>query len=258
MPIVDINDPTLWDRQYITPLRADNGVALHYHRARLFETLEPIARAYIAHLGLTAASKVLILGCGYAWSQEWLEAMLPGITVVSVDTSLKIHADKGVGETADIEAAMEAAGIARGSERWNRALASVPDHAQPRARRTVLNEDIGNGGARNRIRSAGGLTGSAKFDWGISENILPWLTDAEAQSLDSAGRNICTNICHLVTEFKVCVNPEPPPIWNWKWCRDTDEPTRPDIEGQPWHTTTSWKRLLPNSTFIAYPSLEAF
>lgn len=258
MPLVDVNDPALWERNYISPLRADNGVVLHYHRARRFEFHESIADAYVRHLGLTPASKVLILGCGYAWSQEWLEAMLPGITVVSVDTSGKIQADKGDSETADIEAAMESAGIVRGSPRWNNALASVPDHAQPKARRTIHDEDVSNGGSRNRLRSAGGLTGSSKFDWGISEEVLPWLTDQECLDLDSAGRNICTNIAHLLTEFKPTVNPEPGQLWNWKWARDTDEPTRADLAAEAWYTTPSWKRLLPNSTIIARPSLEAF
>lgn len=231
MPVVDYHDPWTWASQYNVGLHRDLAVRLHYSRAVLFEGHERVAQGMVNQLALFDTDKVLLVGAGYAWTQEWLEQMLPGIAVVATDVSSKIQGDKDQTEQADVEAALATAGVSQGSPRW---VAALEGADVARSQRPVLADDILTGGGSSAVKKAAGLKGNAKFDWAITEDALPWLTDAECEALHSAAADVGALVCHLVT----------------------DHATPPSAPGN-WKSLQGWKALLPNATILSRHTYEA-
>lgn len=257
MPRVDIHNPSLWEMNYLTPLPHDMEVCLHYSRAGRFDNFRILACSYIEALNLTSTSKILIIGAGYGFTQEWLEKLVPGITVVSTDISDYIQKTKQESETISLKEAMSKIGIEEGSLRWNNILKGVPDHSGPKARVSIYPFNISEITDHKKIKEKAGLT-NQKFTWGITEQVFPWLTDKEAIQMNEASLKICSKTCHFLTEFIFTQGKEPEPIWNWKWARDTDEPTRSDLQNSDWYVSTSWKKLFPGSMIITQGNYKVY
>lgn len=200
------------------------AIELHYNRYVLFPEMLRRARFFIQQFGLTAASKVLVVGCGFGWTVEALTSL--GIPAVGTDVSAYIQGNKSLSEDGDIDTAVRLAGLdptqGEGLVHFNRLRGGGV-----RTNATVLNEDSSTSQSRNRVKTA--LGGSITLI--ITEDIVTSLTDAECAQLQSAivkyGATI--PICHFLTEF---ANPNAPFFFNSKSLAD-------------------WKLVFPTSTIIA-------
>ncbi|HEX9569070.1 MAG TPA: hypothetical protein VF987_05270 [Rhodospirillales bacterium] len=173
-----------------------------------------IIDALIVALGMTPGQKVGVVGCGMGWELERLVDL--GFTVMGVETSAFVAAEKGGSEAADVDAALTAAGYdpSRGEGARQRAAML----AEPRCKvpTLILNEDVNTGRGRNVVRSALGLSGAQKADWGISIGVMQTLTDAEASALNNNMVGICANVAHYITVLPEVENS----IWNKKSAED--------------------------------------
>jgi hypothetical protein len=270
MPIVDANDPTANDGQYNVATgiwlikgqvwrESDPGfmsvmsrfderkeVRLGYGRPMMLGFCENRARLLVAGLELAASDRVLLVGSGFGWLAECLEKQVPGLSVVSLDTSTWVQATKGQTETADIEAAVQAAGILPIMSRYAEVVAALDDGG-PKARVTIGSQDVLRASDRAKLKQAHG-----NFSWAITETMFTWLDDAECVAMDAAMHKLATNVAHMVQPYsaKFDGKVEPEPVWNWKYLEATGQGVRQQLLDQPWYTTSNWKGLLPNSTFL--------
>ena len=198
------------------------AITLHYNRYTLFPEMLRRAKFFIDHFGLTAASRVLIVGCGFGWTVEALNTL--GIAAIGTDVSAYIQGNKGLPEDGDIDTAIRQVGLdptnGEGLAHFNRLRNSV------RTAGTVLNEASTTNQSRNRVKAA--LASDPTLI--VTEDLVTSLTDAECATLQT---NIVRYggtipICHFVTEF---ANPNPPFNFNSKSLED-------------------WKLLFPTSTII--------
>lgn len=262
MPRVDLKDPNVFHDNYRQRasrihelMTGERGVQpdFHIHYCWAQEQFKVRNRALALvkpppFLNLQDGMKILIVGAGFGWLQEALQPLLPNARIRSIDTSPWVHTVKGTDETAEIDQWLDDAGITNASDRANWRARLV--RSGPRDKVGVLNEDMV-GPSRGRVKQALGLQGNAKADWGITEQVLPWLTDAEAQVLSEAMHSVCASVAHILTPFAPSTKTEPGPLWNWKHINRPGEPTRPDLSLQPWYTTTNWKALLPDDAFLS-------
>ncbi len=270
MPIVDANDPTANDGQYnvstgIWLIRGQvwretdpdfmsvmsrfderKEVRLGYGRAMMLGFCENRAKILVAGLGLTASDRVLLVGAGFGWLAECLEDQVPGLSVVSLDTSTWVQATKDQPETSEIEAAVQAAGILPMMSRYAEIVASLDDGG-PKARVPIGAEDVLRGNDRAKLKQAHG-----SFTWAITEVVFTWLDDAECVAMDAAMHKVASKVAHMVqpyaTKFDDSIEPEP--VWNWKHLEATGQGVRQQLLDQPWYTVSNWKALLPGSTFV--------
>lgn len=224
MPIIDASDPACWNLKediyasyWMTFIQ---GVPVSYCRAGFFRPQSFVAQRLIDVLKLTAASRVAIIGAGYGWTAEHLTSTLPGIIVVCTDTSTYLQANKNQPETDYLLSC----GLTPEQ-------VAACDDGGPRCRVQLLDADVLTESGRPQI---------GVCDWLISENILPWLSDGEAQALDAAMSTL-GKTAHYVTPLipqSPTAPPEKAPVWNWKSVED-------------------WKALMPNSTIIPSNGLSA-
>ena len=221
-------DKALFDQAYDNSAEPDGHpntrpeIRLHYNRYVLYAEALRRAQFFVSHFGLTAASKVLLVGAGFGWTAEALTNL--GIEARGTDVSAYIQANKGLSEDAEIAAAVQAAGLSsssgEGLGHFNRLRGDGV-----RTRGTVLNEASNNNASRNRVRNAF----SANLTLVISEDIVTSMSDAECTQLRGFLSNYSVPICHFVTEF---ANPNPPFNFNSKSLAD-------------------WKLMFPADTIIA-------
>lgn len=273
MPRVDLSDPNVFHNNYITNVTRlmaavdgvpntepkDQQVRLNYHYWPEIVKKRHVADGLVnGTLGLTDGMKIIILGGGFGWLQEALEEWITA-DIVTTDTSSYVHANKDLPETDEIVAALDAAGVTDPTKR-NNYLARFDRGA--RSQRTIYNEDMSSGTSRGTIKQALGLQGNAKADYVITEQVLPWLEDSECSVVSNVAHSIANNVVHILTPFFPSSRPEPAPYWNWKHLdlftaiqilgdEYADGHTRPELEAEPWYTTTFWKTLLPNDLFIS-------
>ena len=198
MPLVDPDDTSLWDggpnSLYQHPVytkNADGGWTVSGHRG--FERIElpggglvyvgPDGKKLIAALesiGLIKGQRILLLGAGFGWiAEEFVMAgygpMADGTgngRICALETSAWVHANKNV-----------------------------------HARVAIINADVSVATGRNSIRASFNLTGTAKADWCITEDVLPILVGQgaspngpnEVQPLCQSCRQMAVNIAHMVT-----------------------------------------------------------
>lgn len=221
-------DKSLYDLAYSYDAEPDGhpntrpGIILHYHRYGLFPEMLRRAQFFISLFGLTAASSVLVVGCGFGWTVEALNAL--GIPAVGTDVSAYIQGNKSLSEDSDISAAITAVGLnpttGEGLAHFNRLRSVIRTSAN------VLNEDSTTVKSRNAVKQA--LNGTITLI--ITEDILTSLTDAECVTLQNniVKYGATIPICHFVTEF---ANPNPPFNFNS-------------------HSIAEWKALFPSSTIV--------
>lgn len=246
MPLADFNDPAVWEYNY-HGCPTNTGVRLHgmyratklengWHAAkRILETLHP--------LGLVSNSTVLMVGCGLGFTCEALASDWPnernpqfphtvtGITVIGIDTSTYVQSIKGVPERPRIRQEMIDQGYdPDGGDAP--LLDFIDDNNLPPARVEIHDYDLSTGKGRSDARK---LIGNTTYDWGITDNVLPILSNNEATALTGWGEQCCDNIAHLLTPFL----PELAGDDNWNW-----------------QTVAAWKALLPSTTIISLPTGE--
>lgn len=270
MPLVDANDPTSNDGQYsaetgiwlikgqvwrdtdpgfmqvMSKFHERKEVRLGYGRAMMLGFCESRAKLLISGLGLTASDRVLLVGSAFGWLAECLEDQVPGLSMVSLDTSTWVQATKDQTETAEIEAAVQAAGILPVMGRYAEIVSSLDDGG-PRARVPIGSKNVLRANDRAKLKQAHG-----SFTWAITETMFSWLDDAECIEMDAAMHKMATNVAHMVHPYnhKHDGSVEPEPVWNHKHLEATGQGVRQQLLDQPWYTRASWKGLLPDSTFL--------
>lgn len=150
-------------------------VRLHYN----WGIMQPLQQKWWANLvpllGITAADRVCVIGAGFGWGVEALLAEAPGVTAIGIDISDYINAEKGTDEDADLDAAITAVGLDPATDRGAQIKTRFRRDG-PRAKVTILQEDLSNNGSRNRVRNAiGGLDPT----WIITEDTVQTMPDAE-------------------------------------------------------------------------------
>ena len=262
MPLVDASDPAVYHLNYITegnrlwynhtlnqqiPAGATKLRITYIRFARMIRAKQ-YARGLVDALGLTDGLTIALPGAGFAWLQEEMQLLLPTAKFASFDTGGYVQTTKGTNETDELNANLDAAGITDPGERatWHSRFIT-----EPRSKIEIANEDLQTRQSQRTITGMMDLIGNAKADWSISEQVLPWLDDAECLAFSVDQRTIATNIAHLLTPFlpsKASEQEKNP--WNWKH-QDSLEPTTALLEALPWYTTTSWNDLLPNDLIVA-------
>lgn len=222
--------------------------------ARQFKAAR-VAMELVNGLNISLGQSILLIGSGFGWTHEALQKLLPTSQIVSTDTGGWIKSVKSIDEASEINLALDNAISTKDRSSvfltlekrqvWlDRFLSG------PRATVDVLDESLISSGSRNRVKSQMGVSGSMKVDWAISEQVLPWLDDAECLDLSKNAHSMANNVVHLVRPaIKSHLSEVEPNPWNWKWLDHTD-PTTNLLTAQPWYTTTSWKALLPDDLIM--------
>lgn len=173
MPLVDPNDPALWDGGPSSLYRCEIEGQVHgFSRVAGFQyygsDLDRLIDALETH-GLVRGQRIAIIGCGFAWSSERLDVLGFGPPadnttagrVVSTDTSTWIHNNK-----------------------------------TGNAQHVIMNADVNTEAGRQALHTA--LAGQ-EIDWAISEDVMPILSDPEAQTLSVSMRLLAQNVAHWIT-----------------------------------------------------------
>jgi hypothetical protein len=189
MPLVDFDDPAVWDSLYRC-WSPDGTTLLHFERGAKERILGNDHWLLRDALNLQPGQSIGLIGAGYGWvAEDWAADGLGPI--VAVDTSTYIQSNKTLHATV-----------------------------------TILDEDGTSNPSRGRIRQALGLSGNRKADWGITEDILPGMTDAECLTLAGHMRNLATTVVHWVSALKAR---NQDPRLNWKTLEDWKALMTPDL-----------------------------
>lgn len=227
MPIPNTADPVSYHANYVSngcalywrrqnQLRpiGDPNIKLHYCRYTVGKRWEWIAQTMVDTFNIQDGATIVIVGGGFGWSAEAYKSILPNANIVSTDNSLWVQAEKNNTETADIQQWIAEAGVTgEEADVWLQRF----DSGLTRATTPVLDEDLLSPASERRVKNALGLTGSEIADFAISEDVLPWLTDAEAVNLSRGMRNVASGVVHMATpRIENPKHPEPGEPWNWK------------------------------------------
>lgn len=152
---------------------------------RVLDVLEGLADP------LVPGMRIAVIGSGFAYEAEVIRDR--GYSVVGVDTSALVQAEKSVDYTPRYRAQLLAHGIDPDSPagagllgRWT---------AKPRTDVVILNEDASRGGGRAEIRQALG----GGVDWAISSFVLPVLDDAEAVAMNAGMAQLAPRVAHYTS-----------------------------------------------------------
>lgn len=214
--------------------------------------------AALSALGAQPDHRILVLGAGFGWSANELRGRFASGVVVGTETGAWIQSVKATDETDEINAALD------GATRWTQADPNAPANLTPAERATwmgrlnmgargvgeLLDEDAVAGGSRNNIKSALGIARNARCEWVVTEQVLPWLTDAECVDLSARAHDLGLNVVHYLTPYDDRqADPDEPNPWNWKRLQAGD-PVSQHLLDQPWYTEDNWKTLLPNDVVM--------
>lgn len=212
-------------------------VYLHYNYCVLKRLMQKKAAMYQRLFKLNPSTKMLIVGAGYGWATELLDA-----DAISTDTSTYIHNSKTTCECLDIKAAIMKVGLdpnrGEGLEVFNKISASGRNclcggesNTVPRCAVPLINETLTTVESRERLKTA-----SFTPDLIITEYVLSCLTDEEIINFNTAikdigGVEVIHSIAHLGDgnrEKELSVRNQ---IFNWK-------------------TLTEFKEMLPGEKFL--------
>jgi hypothetical protein len=209
MPLVDSNDPALWDGGANSLYRSfPLGQQLGYTRDAAFCYLGNDVELLIAALesrGLTRGQRIALVGAGFGWVAEKFIAAGYGPAadgtangkVAAIDTSTWIQSNKGNNATL-----------------------------------TIVNADINGATGRRTVRQQFG-SNNAVIDWAISEDVLPLLIGSgptpagnnEIQPFCSAMRQSANNVAHWVSTVTASGDTR----LNWKTLSEWKAWCDPDI-----------------------------
>lgn len=188
---------------------------------------ESNADLLIVVLNPNPADTLLILGSGFGWTVEVLEAR-GFASILGIDTSPYIQTAKDLDDGTDIDAALIAGGLnPLLSDGARIKAASHSPGPRVRASRGIPNEDLGTGASRGRVKQFLGVSGADKIVLGVSEFALDALTDAEAVSVSDRMNDVCDRVVHAVTLPTRTADAD----WNLK-------------------TLAGWKALIPGDEFL--------
>ncbi len=186
------------------------GEKANYERRVLYSAFESQAANLVARFAWPLNSSIAIVGCGFGWSVEALQA-LGYPNVWGADTSLYIQAVKAQIDPAD--------GIAR---------SLVPDR--------VRDDDLmGNPGRNRFIRETIGQGG--QFDVVILENLVTSLSDIEVGNATGVINQIARVAASLII-IDVPTAPASDPDYNWHTVAEWDAL----IAGTDWIFVTAGAR----------------
>jgi hypothetical protein len=136
-----VNNPDGTVTRYILPIKVG------YSRANALPWLKDQTKLWINTVGISASDKVVLVGAGFGWEQEFLEEWFPGIKCVSVDTSEYIHQEKSKSEKDEIKKGTKR--IPK-KEKYKKLLEDVGDDG-PKARVKIVNAEFSTGSGRAAI-----------------------------------------------------------------------------------------------------------
>ncbi len=235
------------DKAIYSKARERKEVRLQYHRRATIPFRRGWAEKLVAGLALKSTDVVVHVGAAFGWTAERVEKLVPGIMIACTEPSPWVHLAKDETETAEIEAALADAGILPVMSRYGEVMARLTDGGT-RARRVIENEDVSSGAARARLKKKYGA-----FTWAVTDNVLPWLTDAEAADLDAAMHKLAPQVAHQVSPYDHRYDdkpPEPFQVLNWKHLQVTGTGVKDELWAQPWYTVSNWQTLLPGSVLV--------
>lgn len=158
--------------------------------------------------------------------------------------------------------------VARGFDAWGfdasgYALDKMTTSVDLATRGRVLFRDMLNSSDWNAVRQAANLRGNQKFHVGITEDVLPAMSDAEVATAIGFARSGCTVLVHVVTPG-VATDPSRVAPLNWKtmeqwraalslangtmpdWLLNAEgDPTDPAQVGRLEHPPTGWVEPAP-------------
>ena len=158
-------------------------------------------------LGIQPGESILIIGAGFGWRVEDLVTLGLG-PICATDTSAWIQEN-------------------------------VQTEANPGI--IIYNLDINDAIDRDAIKAVLNLGASDKFKWGITEDVLPCLTDQECIEMSNNMRTICESVVHYVSIPNKLNTPEFNPTLSHNFKIGPD-----------------WKNLLPNDTIIKQLTSQVF
>lgn len=211
MPLVDPNLVASFTAAY--DIGAEPGgypsgrpeIRLHFHRAVLWPSAQLRAAKYVELLSLTAADRIAIIGAGFGWTVEALVAL--GLAAAGSDPSTYIQGAKGASESADIDAAITAGGLSPTSGEGmtiKTELIAKGGGTGNRSRAMVANEDLASTGSRNAVRR---LFSGNRVTVAITEDLLPWLTDAEIATQASRVAQLDPTNLRMIAHFVTPASP---------------------------------------------------
>lgn len=187
-------------------LKGSVKVKLHYH-SHIFKPLlkHRWSRILFDLVKLTSSDKVVVVGAAFGWGVEALIELVPGITVIGIDTSDYIEANKSVDENADLiaEILKETTYVGESPQGLSNRGQAIYDYCKtpegiPRTTAIVLKEDLLSNQSRNKVKKA--LSNSAPT-FIVTEDIMQNLTDAEiAIWVREIEKLPSVTIIHIVTK----------------------------------------------------------
>ncbi len=228
MPIQDWTLQSTWDNAY--KIKADerigdgkgslnNPLRTHYHNFVLKNSAGLGMQKLVTKLNIVAGSRIVVIGAGFGWSVEWLNAN--GFIAIAVDPNQYLIGKAPTSEEPEITTLIEAKGRDKnelridvhGDGKEKPILDILVRQDGKRTSETLIDEDMKNNGSRRAVW--GEL--SKNMDYVITENVLSTLTDSElvdvANNFDSF-KKLQSNIpiIHLDTWTDISQRPE----YNWK------------------------------------------
>lgn len=220
MPLVDWNSAASYVAAYDIggepeghPSTRDE-VRLHYTRAALWQDAQARAAKYVELLSLTTDDRIAIVGCGFGWTVEALVAL--GFEAAGADPSSYIQGNKGTSEEAEIDAEITRVGLDPASGEGAAVKAKLITRgggSGPRSRATVANEDLATAGSRNAVRR---LFNGNRVTVAITEDLLPWMTDAEIATQASRVASLDPSNLRMIAHYVTPAGPGNFLPYNWK------------------------------------------
>jgi len=180
-------------------------VRLHYHDYSIGKRQGFYYAPLLANLiGLNAGDAIVLVGCGFNWTAEGLVAL--GAEVIGLDISNYIQGQKGQTEEAELRECIVAAGLnpdtyviptrgettqrgVHGMNLLDLYMRGGRSNPQVRGWGTIMAEDMGNAGSRNRVKNA--ITNNIRFV--ITEEMLNSISDAECLTALQRGTQFITD-----------------------------------------------------------------
>ena len=190
MPIQDWTLQATWDAAY--KIKADerigdgkgsltNPLRTHYHNFIVKNAIGRTMQALVIKLGIVTSSRIVVIGAGFGWSVEWLNAN--GYIAIAVDPNQYLIDKSFTSEEGEITTLIVSKGRdtnesridVHGDGQTKPLLDILVRQDGKRTSETLIDEEMKNPGSRKAVHSAIGKN----MDYVITENMLSTLSDAE-------------------------------------------------------------------------------
>jgi len=189
MPIQDWTLQSTWDNAY--KIKADeligdgkgsltNPLRTHYHNFIVKNAVGRTMQRLVAKLNIVIGSRIVVIGAGFGWSVEWLNAN--GYIAIAVDPNQYLIDKAPTSEETEITTLIDAKGRDKNelridpSDQIEKPLLDILVRQDgKRTSETLIDEDMKNNGSRRAVWNQL----SKNMDYVITENMLSTLSDAE-------------------------------------------------------------------------------